>query len=71
MFRFLIEELRVEASRPDIKKSKIWPLLKRNADRATADMVHSGNYSRSKLRKWGIIPNPYKRKSNPKAGDGS
>jgi len=52
----------IEAIRKDVKQSKIWPLLKKNADRVTTDMKYSGNYSRSKLRKLGIIPNPYKKK---------
>ncbi len=55
MFRDLVETVRrdITGALPDI--------IKQGKD-TIQDIKHSGNYSRRKLRKWGILSNPYKKK---------
>ena len=69
MFGSLIEEIRIETVKRDL--TNVYPYIKRRADAAVANMKHSGNYSRSKLRKLGILPNPYKKRKSKPTGDGS
>ena len=62
MFRALVEQIRTEAVKKDI--TNIRPYLVKKGREAAAGIQHSGQYSRSKLRKWGIIPNPYKKRKS-------
>jgi hypothetical protein len=62
MFGALVEEIRLEAVKKDTTNAL--PAIMDKGRRIVTHMQHSGNYSRSKLRKLGIIPNPHKKKGS-------
>lgn len=61
MFGQLIEEIRLETLKRDV--TDVMPYIMKKGAEAADRMKHSGNYSRSKLRKLGLLPNPYKKKN--------
>ena len=62
MFSALVEEIRLETVKKDITNAL--PAIVAHGRKIVTHMQHSGNYSRSKLRKLGIIPNPHKKKGS-------
>lgn len=56
MFRDLVEMVRRDIT-------GAMPKIVKKGNETIQDIKSSGNYSRSKLRKWGILSNPYKKKS--------
>lgn len=54
MFQDLIENVRRDIT-------GVLPQIVKKGGETVQDIKSSGNYSRSKLRKWGLLPNPWKK----------
>lgn len=66
MFGALVEEIRLETVKKDTTNAL--PAIMDRGRKIVTHMQHSGHYTKSQLRKLGLVP---KWKRNPKAGDGN